>query len=297
MLGGNIDSIKAIGEVLVRRVLLEKLGAQSIEDFLQILEIEAQKNSKFGEQYPYVKKLVTGEMFDVEEELKQKVEKSVEHLFNSNINCGGYALKIDTCIFPCICEFEKSVSSILETFQFVRLLGDTQLGDDEYLVLYRSSEKGGHHFVRIEEDGTVVEKNDCQSPQKFQNWGILSTCPEAVFAVKKEHEMSYFKENGHILLPTDTSMNFEETVWQAIQKRENTFEYHNHIYVLKKAGEDVVYICSNGEVIAEMMTDGKEYDIEVRNGKKAYVSNTQPSIPIIIKDGKYQKVSKDEILL
>ena len=43
MFGGNIDSIKAIGEVLVRRVLLEKLGAQSIGDFLQILEIEAQK--------------------------------------------------------------------------------------------------------------------------------------------------------------------------------------------------------------------------------------------------------------
>lgn len=278
----------------MRRILLEKLGLQSIEDFLQVLGEEAQKNSLFAEQYSYVKKLVKGEIFNIQEALKQKIESDVEHFFNSYINCGGYALKVDTCVFPSCCEFEKNVSSILETFKFVRLLGDTKLEQDEYLVLYRSSERGGHHFIRIEDDGTVVEKNGCQAPQRFQGWGNLAGCPEAVFAVKKEHEMNYFQEKGNILLPTDTAMNFEETVWQAIQNRQNTFEYHNHSYTLKKAGEETIYICSNSEVIAEMITDGREYDIEIRSGKKAYVSNTQPNIPIVIKDGKYQDALREE---
>lgn len=274
--------------------MLEKLGSQSIDDFLQVLTEEAQKNSRFANQYGYIEKLVRGKLFNIQEALEQKIEKDVEYLFNSYINCGGYALKVDTCVFPSRCEFEKSVSSILEIFQFVRLLGNTKLGQDEYLVLYRSSEKGGHHFIRIEDDGTVVEKNDCKAPQKFQGWGNLAGCPEAVFAVKKDHEMNYFKEKGNIFLPTDTAMNFGETVWKAIQNRQNTFEYHNHSYTLKKAGEETIYICSNSEVIAEIITDGKEYDIDIRSGKKAYVSNTQPNIPIVIKNGKYQDVSKEE---
>lgn len=235
-------------------------------------------------------------MLHRQEPLDQMIEKQVTYLFNRQINCGGYALKIDSCIFPSCCEFEKNVSSILNIFKFVRLLGDTELGEDEYLVLYRSSETIGHHFIRIEDDGTVVEKKDCQAPQKFQGWGRLEGCSEAVFAVKKDHNMNYFKEKGDISLRANMGMNFKETVGQAIQNRENTFEYHNHSYTLKKQKENI-YICSNGEVIAEMMIGDKKYYIDIRSEKKAYVSNTQPKIPIIIRAGKYQKVSPEEISL
>ncbi len=104
------------------------------------------------------------------EELENKIAENVEYWFNQSINCGGCALKIDTCIFPGKGDFERRVSGILESFPFVRLLGDTSLEEDEYLVLYRSLEEGGHHFVRIEDDGTVMEKEGCQPPQKFQGW-------------------------------------------------------------------------------------------------------------------------------
>ena len=124
--------------------------------------------------------------------------------------------------------------------------------------------------------------------------GKLENAPEAVFAVKKEHEINYFKENGSINIPTPTSMNFEETILQAIENRQNAFEYHQHNYILKKA-EGIIYICNKTEVIAQMIIDKESYDIEINNGKQAYVSNTQPSNPIIIREGKYQKANQDEI--
>ena len=126
-------------------------------------------------------------------------------------------------------------------------------------------------------------------------WKTLKDAPEAVFAVKKEHEMDYFKLRGSIIIPTKDAKNFEKTVWSAMQNRQNTFEYHNHTYSLKKAGEETVYICSGDEIVAEMMTDGEEYDIEIRKGKRAFISNTQPKNPIVIKDGKYQCNGQQEV--
>lgn len=234
-------------------------------------------------------------MFEIQEAFNERIAQEVELLFNQAINCGGYALKIDTCIFPGDCDFDTKVSSILEIFPFVRLLGNTELEAEEYLVLYRA-EGGGHHFIRIEEDGTVVEKEGAQKPQNFRGWGILENAPEAVFAVKKEHDMDYFSKMKHIGIPTKTAMNFEQTIWQAMQNRNNTFTYHGHDYILKKSDDETVYICSDDEIIAEMLTNGEDYDIEIREGKQAYVSNTQPKKPIIIKDGKYQGSDKEETL-
>ena len=85
--------------------------------------------------------------------------------FNQRINCGGYALEIDMCLFPNGLKFANYVSGILDTFSYVRLLGDKPLQDDEYLVLYRYydyKENGGnnlgHHFIKVNDDGLVVEK-------------------------------------------------------------------------------------------------------------------------------------------
>lgn len=282
----------AIIKVLMRRVLLEKLQEKP-EQILQVLQQEANENERFAQQYSYLAQLISGELFAVHELLKRKIEEDTQYHFNHAINCGGYALKIDTCVFPNKGDFETKVSSILESFPFVRLLGDTRLQKDEYLVLYRAGKKGGHHFIRIEDDGTVMEKDGADPIQKFRDWKTLKDAPEAVFAVKKEHEMNWFKTKGSIVVPTETSKNFEETVWTAIQNRQNSFEYHNHSYSLKKAGEETIYICSGDEIVAEMMTDGEEYDIEIREGKKAFISNTQPKNPIVIKDGKYQGAEEE----
>ncbi|MCI9177166.1 MAG: hypothetical protein HFJ28_00925 [Clostridia bacterium] len=257
-------------------------------EILRALQEEATVNSRFAEQYPYIKRLITGELFEVQEALKQKVQQNVEYHFNQAINCGGYALKVDTCVFPSDADFDTRVSGILDNFPFVRLLGDTELQEDEYLVLYRAR-RAGHHFIRIEEDGTVTEKNGSDEPQKFQDWETLRQAPEAVFAVKKEHDMNYFKKRGSIVIPEENSKNFEQTVWEAMQNRKNTFTYHNHNYRLKKATEETIYICSGEEIVAEMITNGEEYDLEIRPEKERYVSNTQPKRPIVIKDGKCQR--------
>lgn len=264
---------------------------------MQILKKQAEEDDYLKQQYHYLSKLVSGELFEVQEKLNKRIEKDVDYYFNDCINCGGYALKIDTCIFPGEEDFEKRVSGILESFPFVRLLGDTKLQDDEYLVLYRSAGNKGHHFVRIEDDGTVVEKWENKAPQNFKDWKDAENSPEAVFAVKKEHEMEYFEEKGSIYIPTPTSKNFEETVWQAMQNRQNTFEYHNHSYTLKKDNEETIYICSNNEIIAEMITDGENYEIEIKPEKEAYVSNTESKTPIVIKDGKCQGNSKEERMI
>lgn len=234
-----------------------------------------------------------------EEILKAKLkEKSndidIETLFNQRINCGGYALKVDACIFSKNGSFEKAVSSILDTFPFVRLLGDSNLQDDEYLVLYRKGENKGHHFIRIEDDGTVTEKYEANSPQKFTSWGNLSNSSEAVFAVKKEHDIDF--PRGSIMLPQETSMDFEETVINAIKNKQNSFSYHNHNYSFKKTDDDFIYIFSNSTLIAKMLLDDKSFDIEIEPEKKDFVSNTKPSSPIIIENGVLQK-DNDELEL
>jgi len=290
------DGEKAIKEVLGRRVLLEKLKGEDIEYILQVLQTEAQRNEYFAPKYSYIAQLIRGEFLKIQEAFNGKIAQDIELLFNQAINCGGYALKIDTCIFPGNCDFDTKVSSILDIFPFVRLLGDTKLAEDEYLVLYRAEDRGGHHFIRIEDDGTVVEKEGAQKPQKFSDWGILKDAPEAVLAVKKEHDMNYFDKMKHIGIPTETSKNFEQTIWAAVQNRNNTFEYHGHNYLLKKSDDETIYICSGDEIIAEMLTNGEEYDVEIREEKKGYVSNTQPNKPIRIKDGKYQGDDKEETL-
>lgn len=77
---------------------------------------------------------------EFEKELREKLQREGGD-FNRIINCGGYALKIDTCVFPGECDFDTKVSSILELFSFVRLLGDTKLQEDEYLVLFRAERR------------------------------------------------------------------------------------------------------------------------------------------------------------
>lgn len=139
-----------------------------------------------------------------------------------------------------------------------------------------------------------MEKDESGEPRKFQNWGVLEHAPEAVFAVKKEHNIYYYELMGNIGIPTDNAMNFEQSIWQAVQNRNNTFEYHGHSYELKKSDDETIFICSQNEIIAEMVTNGEEYDVEVREGKQAYISNVQPPNPIIIKDGKYQENAKDD---
>ena len=271
---------EVIIEVLVRRMLLEKIDIPDLTVVEQEIE-EVCKVNVLNRKYLHIKSLISGELF---EESKNKFSKMlsdrVEEDFNFYINCGGYALEVDTCIFPIENDednFEKDVSSILELFPFVRLLGDTKLQEDEYLVLFRTT-KNGHHFIKQADDGTFLEKNGGKPTRKFQGWSEnFENSPTAVFAVKKEHEMEYFDKYKSISIPTKDAKNFEETVFQAIQNKQNTFEYHNHTYQLKKSSEGIIYVCSGEKIVAQVLIDDKDYDIEIKEEYRKYISNTNPT--------------------
>lgn len=288
------DRISPISQILLRRKLLEYL-----EQFIGIdkaIEMLQKNDIKIREK-EYITKLVTGEFFKDEEQLKERLEEEAEKWFDQRINCGGYALELDTCVFNHCHDFEKAVSELLKKVPFIRLLGDKKLGDDEYLVIWKVHEGGGHHFVKVQEDGTIIEKDGCDSIKMFSGWGrSLEGCPEAVFAVKKEHNMYLQQdENNFVCIDGKVGLNFEETARQAIQMQSNSFEYHNHSYYFKKDDEGNVYICSEGRIIADAFIEQGECLVDIAEREKRYVSNTQPPELLRIKDGKLQ--SNEEMVL
>lgn len=284
---GKIDSIS---EILLRRKLREFL-----DEFIGLSKtIEMLKEEPQTRENQYLYRLITGEIFKSEEEWQKRIEEEAEKGFNQRINCGGYALELDACVFNYSADFEKAVSELLDKIPFIRLLGDRKLSDDEYLVLWKVHEGGGQHFVKVQEDGTIMGKNGCAPVKLFKGWPeSLKDCPEAVFAVKKEHDIHLYNEFSYIDINGKSGKNFEETAQQAIQNQSNSFEYHNHSYYFKKDEAGNVYICSDGRVIADAFIENGECLVDIAEGEKRYVSNTQPPVPLCIKDGKIQ--SSDDI--
>ena len=243
-----------------------------------------------------------------EEELKRRIRRSMDYkeseeeiltTFNFSINCGGYALKIDKCIFPISKgNPSKNVSTILKRFPFVRLLGEKALEDDEYLVIYRTFKKEhlGHHFIRVDSNGTVREKDGFCKTKIFDDWNeCYKNEQEVLFAVKKEHQMFGYK------IPDEEGLDFAETINQAIIQKNNSFSYHNHDFCLKKSKEnDILVTTSKGQIIGDVFIDGEECAIELKDRMEEYVENFSVSIKPIIKDGKlinldeFKKTSKEK---
>lgn len=231
------------------------------------------------------------------EECIKDVNANAIKLGSQRINCGGYALKIDGCLFPNGDTFAGYISGLLERYDFIRLLGDTPLQDDEYLVFYRISEyeenggkNEGHHFIRVDDDGLVVDKCGGEAPRIFPGWGNLyENSPEAVFAVKKDHDDLFEKtgvlrgESGFI----EKGLDFEGAVSKAISEESNIFEYHCHTFKLKKStDEDIFVINEEGEIIAEVLTDGVEIAVGIKEEKEEYVENYSGPVKPIIKNGR-----------
>ena len=133
----------------------------------------------------------SGESFgeNLNEKLEEHIERLTEYFFNNRINCGGYALQLPIKIYNAFnYSFEERVLRILELYPFVRLLGDTQLKEEEYIVLYRAEDTGfGHHFVKIY-NNKASQKNSDGVPMNFTEWGEdWENEQEAVFAVLPVH--------------------------------------------------------------------------------------------------------------
>lgn len=225
----------------------------------------------------------------------EDIERETDFFFNDQINCGGYALKIDYCYWPTYQEnFASSVSSLLDKFKFVRLLGDTHLLDDEYMVIYRApkGENRGHHFIRVDSDGTVREKDGAEKPKIFENWGVLNgpDIQEAIFAVKKEHKMFGYTNND--INHNNYGLDFENTAHKAYSNRKNSFDYHNHSFHLKKDTKNDIIVITNdrNEIVSNVIADDEYFLLEVLEGQQQYIENYSGKIKPRIVNGKLENL-------
>ncbi len=275
-------------------------------------------------KYEYYKEHIKKLGFDINIEdyplLKESVKyysehediNGLEHYMKQCQNCAGYALQIPICIFSgSKYTFEEQVLRITELYPFVRLLSDTKLRENEYIVKFRAG-KTGHHFIKIDENGKATEKKECNLPRDFQGWGTLKNDPEAVFAViKQDYRSDEIKKlpqcNKDMFLNEDAYYQIEEDGFKDIRKKEakkpvtfkdklkeaycnrsSSFSYQNKNYYLKtdKNDPELIYICNDNEVLGELCTDGNNFVIELNNEKKNKILGFEPSTPVEIKQNK-----------
>lgn len=292
-----------ITDILLRRELIKQYGQETMSEFVKIMQEEIPTSDMMARKiYKHLSKLFSGELYsEMHDTLEKTINDMTEEQFLNKINCGGYALNIDTCVFPFGYEdFSKNVSAVLERFSFTRLLGDKPLADDEYLVLYRANEDGrGHHFVRIDDDNILREKDAIGKEREFESWKKLEGCKEAVFAVKKEHTMFGY-DITKVNSDGKEGLNFEETINKAIHDKHNTFNYHGHEYSLKKSQEGEILVASGNSIVADVLIDDGECIAEIREDKESYVENHQPRIGLVIKNGKLmnrEQISKNREII
>lgn len=273
---------------------------------------------KYEEFKEFIKKLG----FDVDIESYTRLKETIkyyaqnddihglQHFFQQLQNCGGYALQIPICIFSGNnYTFEEQVFRIMELYPFVRLLSDTELKDNEYIVKFRSG-KTGHHFIRVDEKGYVTDKHESNFPSEFQGWGTLENDPEAVFAVMKQEYRSsdvkdlpqcnrdmflnddaYYEieEDGYKDIRTKQAikpLTFSDRLQEAYNNRQSSLFYQGKTFYLKinKNDPELIYICNDREVLGELCADANEFILELNEEKKNIIFGFQPSKPIKIKE-------------
>ena len=188
----GIGAAYAIRDILLRDRIIREFGEDALPKLKKAAEglkseygFSAAKRhfSALFSDHPYGEHL--------KEDLEKEIDKETELSFNQRINCGGYALKVDTWINPPYHDgLDGKLADLLSKFPFVRLLQDGKVAEDEYLVLYRTKGEMAHHFARVENDGVVREKDGEAPPQIFKGWNeYVDAACEAELAVKKDHPM------------------------------------------------------------------------------------------------------------
>lgn len=128
---------------------------------------------------------------------KEGVKNEFKYDFDFGMNCGGFALEVFACLFLKSNNIEEATASILDQFPFVRILDEEGLREDEYRVIYRCNENGGHHFVKVEKDDIIIEKDGSGPVREFTEWSeSLRNAPEIEFAVNRNHNIEPRDENG-----------------------------------------------------------------------------------------------------
>lgn len=170
------------------------------------------------------------------------------------------------------------------------------LSDDEYLVIYRApkGKNTGHHFIRIDSDGIVREKDANGEPRIFENWGDLEgpEIQEAIFAVKKEHRM--FDYSIDDINYNNYGLDFENTVHKAYREQKNLFDYHNHSFRFKRDPQTgmIVIINNENQIVAYIFAENDELLIEVVDDYYQYIENFSGKIKPQIEKGFLKNIAE-----
>ena len=96
---------------------------------------------------------ILNEKFEKKEDIATRIYKAFENEINTRFNCGGYALEIFDWVNVLDKDNDVMVTHLLSN-PSVRLLGETLLSDDEYLVVFDAA---SYHFIKYK-DGKFIEK-------------------------------------------------------------------------------------------------------------------------------------------
>ena len=218
------------------------------------------------------------------------LEQQIDAEVNNTLNDGSFALEIDTLLLPFgYSDINKSVSCILNNFPFVRLLGNTRLKSNEYLVLYKTDGSGNkHHFVKVDQDNYLVEKNNENVVQYFEKWDDKLDSQTVVFAVKKKHK-NFGYHFMDIKVYPDNDLNFQESLAQALKYKQDFFMYRGRSFNYSQ-NDDVIKIEYNGNHIANAYYEDEDLVIESKPSNEKIINSLCPKENLVIEDGKLMNI-------
>ena len=153
-------------DVAIRRVLFSIYNTNNVEEIIKLFEKEKEyfggnpnlPSDHINPHTPFIN--ILKQKFEDKNDVMMCMYKSFEIWFNRKFNCGGYALEIFDWVLCDDKDKDVMVSKILAN-PSVRLLGESLLQDDEYLVILDAT---NYHFIK-NKDGKFFEKMRCTS-----NW-------------------------------------------------------------------------------------------------------------------------------
>lgn len=137
-------------EVAIRRLLFKTYETQDVDEIIKMFE----KEKGYFKKDPYAPFIaILNQKFEGKEDIVKYLYEKFEYFINSEFNCGGYALEIFDWVLCDDKDNDVMVTKILAN-PSVRLLGDSLLKEDEYLVVLDAT---NYHFIKYK-DRKFLEK-------------------------------------------------------------------------------------------------------------------------------------------
>lgn len=154
----GLDFDKIYLDIATKRFFMELYNSESIEQVINNIEEERKKlitiyedeNSLEPQDYNYIFETLN-KKFETKDDVTRIVTQKFEDRFLKEFNCGGYALEVFDWVDCDDKNHDVTVDRVLLNPD-VRLLGDTELKDDEYLVVLDATT---YHFIKQKDDKWV----------------------------------------------------------------------------------------------------------------------------------------------